>query len=161
MKPVRDAKIIRLVEQLSDHYRSNISNQFIRPALLQLSLDKYTWDQMEILMEKTEQFKYHGYHLDDLYRQISASAKFVFATRREIAPTLRFKVLGGSSSGTEKVLRDMAVANFSYNLQLFSDLLYDLYIRLVEIDVAESKGKRPVYQQIPELAELGKQLVNN
>jgi len=150
-----------MVEQLSEHYRTNISNRFIRPALLQLSLDKSTWDQIESLTEKLEQFRYQGYHLDELYRQIVAAARFVSATRREIAPNIKFRLGTGSSDGQERILRDMAVNNFSSNLQVFADLLYDLYIKLVEIDAATSKGRRPLYQQIPELKELGSQLISN
>ena len=159
MQPVKDPQIIRLVERISDHYRTNISNRFIRPALLQLSLDKVTWDQIEVLTEKFEQFRYQGFHLDELYRQIAAAAKFIHAVRRDVAPSLKYKLGSGGTSGTDKILRDMAVNNFSFNLQLFADLLYDLYIKLAEIDVSISKGKKPLYQQIPELSDIGNQLV--
>ena len=150
---------MRMVERIGDHYRSNISNRFIRPALLQLSLDKSTWDQIENFTEKFEQFRFQGFHLDELYRQIAATAKFIFAVRREVAPTLRIKLSGRGPEGAEKVLKDMAINNFSSNLQLLADLLYDLYVKLAEFDVAKSKGKRPLYQQIPELADLGSKLV--
>ena len=160
MEAVKDGYIMRLVERISEHYRANISNRFIRPALLQLSLDKATWDQIETLTEKFEQFRYQGFHLDELYRQIAASARFVYSTRNEIAPTLRYRLGNTGSSGSDKVLRDMAINNFSFNLQLFADLLYDLYIKLAEIDQAASKGKRPLYKQIPELDDIGSQLIS-
>ena len=161
MEPVKDAAVLRLVERISEHYRTNISNRFIRPALLQLSLDKATWDFIEALTEKFEHFRYQGFHLDDLYRQVAASAKFVYATRNEIAPTLRHRLSSGGSSGAEKVLRDMAVNNFSHNLTVFADLLYDLYVRLTEIDMAASKGKRPLYEQMPELGDISVQLTGH
>ena len=159
MEQVKDAYIMRLVERISEHYRANISNRFIRPALLQLSLDKDTWDQIESLTEKFEQFRYQGFHLDELYRQIAAAARFVYATRYEIAPTLRHRLSGLGSGGPDKILRDMAINNFSFNLKLFADLLYDLYVRLAEIDQVASKGK-PLYRQIPELADIGTQLIS-
>ncbi|MCL2128647.1 MAG: hypothetical protein FWH38_10370, partial [Treponema sp.] len=83
----------------------------------------------------------------------------VYATRHEIAPTLRHRLGSISANGAEKVLRDMAINNFSSNLQLFADLLYDLYIKLAELDVAASRGRRPLYQQIPELSDIGTQLI--
>ena len=159
MNQVKDAYVLRLVERISEHYRTNISNRFIRPALLQLPLDKETWDQIEALTEKTEQFHYQGLHLDELYRQIAASARFVNATRSEIAPTLRNRLDNGSPNRADKVLREMAINNFSFNLQLFADLLYDLYIRLAEIDVDGSTDNHPLYRQIPELSDFGKQLI--
>jgi hypothetical protein len=155
---VRNAQIVRLVERIGEHYRTNISNRFIRPALLQLPLDKMTWDQIEVLTEKIEQYRYQGFHLDDLYRQIAAAARFVAFTRRELVPSLRNR-LGGGSSGPDKVLRDMAVNNFGSNLQLFADLLNELYVNLVELDKADSKGHMPLYMQMPELSDIGRQLV--
>jgi hypothetical protein len=155
---VRDAQIIRLVERLGEHYRTNISNRFIRPALLQLPLEKQSWDLIEILTEKIEQYRYQGFHLDELYRQIIAAARFVSLTRRELAPSLRARLSGGSS-GPDKVLRDMAVNNFASNLQVFADLVNELYVTLVELDKADAKGRRPAYLSIPELQDIGRMLV--
>jgi hypothetical protein len=155
---VRDAQIIRLIERIGEHYRTNISNRFIRPALLQLPLDKQSWDLLDILTEKLEQYRYQGYILDDLYRQIAAAARFVATTRRELAPSLRNR-LSGSSSGPDKVLRDMAVNNFASNLQLFADLVNELYIKLVDLDKIDAKGRRPLYLDMPELQDIGRMLV--
>jgi len=155
---IRDAQVVRLIEQISAHYRTNISNRFIRPALLQLPIDKTTWDQIDVLTEKLEQFRYQGFHLDELYRQISAAARFVAVARREFVPSLRNR-LGSSQTGVDRVLREMAVNNFGSNLQLFADLLNELFVKLVEMDKLDSKGRKPLYMQIPELSDIGRQLV--
>ena len=157
---IRDAQIIRLIERIGEHYRTNISNRFIRPALLQLPLEKQSWDLIEILTEKIEQYRYQGFHLDELYRQVIACARFVSITRREMVPTLRNR-FSGSSSGADRVLRDMAVNNFGSNLQLFADLVNELYVRLVELDKTEAKGRRPLYMGIPELKDIGRMLVGS
>jgi hypothetical protein len=156
---VRDAQVIRLIERISEHYRTNISNRFIRPALLQLPLEKQAWDLLEILTEKTEQYQYQGFHLDELYRQIAAAAHFVALTRRELVPGLRNRLNARGGAGPDKVLRDMAVNNFGSNLQLFADLVNELYINLVELDKIDAKGRRPLYMQMPELADIGRMLV--
>ena len=158
--PVRDARIIRLVERIGEHYRTNISNRFIRPTLLQLPIEKQSWDLIESLTEKVEQYQYQGYHLDELYRQIAAAARFVGHARRDMVPGLRNRI-GGSSDGSDRVLKDMAVNNFASNLQLFADLVNELYVCLVDLDKAEAKGKRPVYLSIPELQDIGRLLVGN
>ena len=158
---VRDAHIIRLVERIGEHYRSNISNRFIRPALLQLPLEKQAWDLIEILTEKIEQYRYQGFHLDELYRQIVAASRFVSITRRELVPTLRNRLSAGGSSGPDKVLRDMAVNNFGSNLQVFADLVNELYVSLVELDKIDAKGRRPLYMSIPELNDIGRMLVGS
>ncbi|MDR1618720.1 MAG: hypothetical protein LBS06_06690 [Treponema sp.] len=158
---IRDAQIIRLIERIGEHYRTNISNRYIRPALLQLPLEKQAWDLIEILTEKIEQYRYQGFHLDELYRQIAAAARFVALTRRELVPTLRNRLGSGGSTGPDKVLRDMAVNNFGSNLKVFADLVNELYIQLVELDKADAKGHRPLYLQIPELADIGRMLVGS
>jgi hypothetical protein len=153
--------VIRLIEQIGDHYRTNISNRFIRPALLQLPLDKMNWDQIEVLTEKIEQFRYQGFHLDDLYRQIAAAARFVSITRRELVPSLRVRLGGSTSGNADRVFREMAVNNFGSNLQLFADLLNELFLKLVELDKEASKDRKPLYSQIPELSDIGQQLVGH
>jgi hypothetical protein len=156
---IRDPQIIRLIERISEHYRSNISNRYIRPTLLQLPLEKSSWDLIEILTEKLEQFRYQGFLLDDLYRQIAAVARFISLARRDLTPSLRNRVV--QQSGPEKVLQDMAVNNFGSNLQIFADLVNELYLTLVELDKQNAKGHMPMYAQIPELNELGRQLVGS
>jgi len=157
---VRDAQVIRLIERIGDHYRTNISNRFIRPTLLTLPLEKQTWDLLETLTEKIEQYRYQGFHLDELYRQILAAARFVSVTRRDLAPSLRNRLSGGAS-GPDRVLREMAVNNFSSNLQLFADLLNELYVCLVEIDKESAKGRRPQYLSVPELSDVGRMLIGS
>jgi len=161
---VRDAQIMRLIERLGEHYRTNISNRFIRPALLQLSLDKTTWTHIETLTEKFEQFRYQGIHLDELYSHIAATARFIIATRREVAPSLRQRLSDGGVSGPDRVLKDMAVNAFNANLMLFAEMISELYERVKEIDIATAKNnpkdKRPVYQQEAEYAHIADMLAN-
>jgi hypothetical protein len=158
LQPIQDAHILRLIERLGEHYQINIFNRFIRQALLQLPLDKTTWDLIEALTEKSDQVSYQGAHLDELYRQIAAAARFVVAARRDLAPSLKNR-LGYSSGGSDRVLRDMAINNFSSNLRVFAELLNELYMGLVEFDNAAAKGKKPLYQQIPELNDISKTLI--
>ena len=157
---IRDAQIVRLIERIGEHYRTNISNRFIRPTLLQLPLEKQSWDLIETLTEKIEQYRYQGFHLDELYRQIIAASRFVAVTRRDLVPTLRNRLQSGNT-GPDKVLRDMAVNNFASNLQVFADLVNELYVLLVELDKSDSKGRRPLYMSIPELIDVGRSLVGN
>ena len=156
MDRVKDAQIIKLIEQIGEHYRTNISNRFLRPILLTLTIDKSTWDQIELLTEKMELFRYQGFHLDDLYRQILACARFVEIARNQMIPTLRSKV--SSAQGSDKVLREMAASNFGSNLQVFADSLNELYVALAGMDKANNKI--PVYTQLPDLQSIGKLLVD-
>ena len=160
MEPIKDAQILRLVERIIDHYRTNISNRFIRPALLQLSLDKSTWDQIELLTEKVELFRYQGFHLDELYRQVGACARFVEIARNHLIPSLRNKI-SSVPSGPDKILREMAASNFDSNLQVFADLLNELYLSLVELDKQSAGKNKPIYTNIQELQSIGRLLVGH
>jgi hypothetical protein len=160
LEQIKDAQIMRLIERVGEHYKTNISNRYVRPALLQLQLDKTTWDHIESLTEKFEQYRYEGFHLDELYRQIASTARFVAATRREVAPSLRYRLSDGGSSGPDRVLRDMAVNTFSSNLELFAKLLCELYNKVKDIDAANATNKRPYYEQAPEFGDLDDLILN-
>jgi|TergutMp193P3_1026864.scaffolds.fasta_scaffold00117_24 hypothetical protein len=150
---IKDANVIRLIERIGEHYRSNVANRFLRPVLLQLQIDKTTWDLIEILTEKMEQFRYHGFHLDELYRQIAACAHLVDVAKNKVS--IRIKIKAIPSDDDDKVLLNMTANNFSSNLQIFADLLYELYTSLVEIDKKNSGNQPPVYTQIHELYNIG------
>ena len=156
---VNDAQVIRLVERIGEHYRKNISSRFVRPALLTLSLEKQSWDLIEALTEKVDQYRYQGFHIDELYRQIAAAARFVALARRDLAPAIRNRV--PDESGPDRVFRDMAVSTFGSNLQVFADLVNELYNCLMEIDRDTAKGRRPVYMSIPELNDIKPMLVGS
>jgi hypothetical protein len=154
---IQDPEIIRLIDQIGEHYRTNVANRFIRPALLQLSVDKLKWSLIDVLMEKAG--AYQGYELDELYRQLAAAADLVFQCRTSLIPGLRNRQNLGVVSGPDKVLRDMAMSNFASNLQVLADLLNELFVLLVEADKAQAKGRKPLYVQMPEVANLGKLLI--
>jgi len=158
---INDESVVRLIKQLVDYYRTNVSNRFIRPALLQLQFDDVLWNQIESLTERFEQLNYQGFHIDDLYRQISALTKFVYTVRWDLAPTLRYKLKEDYPDETDKLLRDMAINNFSSNVKVFAGLILELYNKLVEIDTAEAKGKLPIYKQFPDLDDIEEKLHGN
>jgi hypothetical protein len=155
---IKDTHIIRLIEQLGVHYKANISNRFLRPVLLQLQIDKNTWDHIEALTEKTELYLYQGFHLDELYRQIAACARFIEVARNNMIPTLRSK-LSNMPNSPDKILREMAASNFVSNLQVFTDQLNELYVHLIEMDKNTAGKQPPVYTQVQELQTVGRLLV--
>ena len=157
MAKIRDSNVLRLLEKIREHYRANISNCFLRPFVLQFPLDKNTWEQLEILTEKSEMFTFEGFHFDELYRQVAAAARFIEVSRHEV-PSLK-KKLSTVSTERDKIFRTMAINNFGSNLKIFADLVNELYITLAGLDKENAKNSRPVFAQMPELANVGRQLV--
>jgi hypothetical protein len=154
---VQDSQIIRLIDRISQHYRENIANRFIRPSLLQLPLDGAAWNLIDGLMERSSLF---GYELEDLYRQIAAAAQFVFYAQRDISGIRSRQERQQTVAASDRVLQTMALNNLNSNLKVLADLLYELYIKLVELD-KRTKPRNPIYTQIAELADIGQQLVGN
>lgn len=158
---IKSPEVFSLIESLAEHYRSNISNRFTRRALSTLNLDSANWNLIEELTEKSGNYRYQGYHLDELYAQILALARFVYLARRQVGPNLRQLVSFGSEriSDLDRVLRDMAVVNFGSNLKILSDKLNELYVKIVAIDKEQAGNRTPVYERIAELREIGRYLV--
>ncbi len=158
---LKSPEILSLIESIGEHYRTNISNRFTRRALSSMTLDPGTWNLIETMTEKVEDFRYQGYHLDELYSQILAMARFVYQARHQILPSLRFLASAGNErlNPSDRVFRDMAVNNFAPNLKVLSDKVNELYVKVAAIDKEMAGQKTPVYSQIAELREVGRYLI--
>ncbi len=159
---VKEPEIFAAIEAIGDYYRTNIVNRFTRRAVSTMSLDPQSWNLIEEFTEKLDNYRYQGYHFDELYAQILAMARFVYQARRDIAPKLNYLASSGGAgreNGPDRILRDMAVANFGPNLKVLADKVNELYLKVVNLD-KESAGKsQPVYATISELKEIGRYLV--
>lgn len=159
---LKNPDILAAIEAIGEHYRGNISNRFTRRALSTMTLDPGSWNLIEDFTEKLENYRYQGYHLDELYSQILAMARFVYQARKQIGPNLKYL---SQASGIERVsdadriFRDMAVNNFGSNLKILADRLNELYVKVAAIDKESCGQKPPIYTQIPELREIGRYLV--
>ena len=154
---VNDAAIVGLIEQISDHYQSNIASRYIRPLLLQLPIDKEALDAVETFVGNVEHFQYQGFALEDIYRQIIAFTHFIDVTHRQLLPGLKNRAAG--LSGPDKVLRNMAVNTFPSNLALLAEKTSLLLTKLREFDDKKTKGGlQPVYTRFPEIQNAEAQL---
>jgi len=158
---IKDPEIFAVVEAIGEHFRTNISNRFTRRGISTMALDPGTWNLIEELTEKVENYRYQGYHFDELYSQVLAMARFVYQARRDLLPNIRFLISGADEGGSasDKVFRNMAIMNFGPNLKILSDRVNELYVKVVAIDKENAGRKSPVYSQIPELREIGRYLV--
>ena len=156
---VKDPDIYRIVEKIGDHFSNNVSNRFIRKALVVLQLSQAEWDRLENLTSKTDYYKQQGFTFDELYEMVLAAAHFIHEARAKMLPNIRGMLAHGSTD-QDRVLRDMAAQNFGVNLAVLSDLINELYLRTTALDKTAHEKKRPVYERIPELKDLGKLLVN-
>ena len=149
---VKDAAIVGLVEQISDHYQANIASRYMRPLLLQLTIDKETWDAIDSFIENAERLQYQGFAPEELYRQIIALANFIDITRRQLLTGLRNRA--ASISGPDKVLMDMSVNTFPSNLAVLAEKTSFLLKTLLKLDERDAKVSPPVYIRFPDIQNI-------
>ncbi len=167
--PFKNPEIMRKIEEIASHYQNNINNRYIRKALMTMNIPQSEWDLIEGLTAKSDYYKTQGYRFHELYDQILAVARFINAAKRELLPNLRVILSSGTQTvlsrdknspfNQDKVLKDMAIKNFSANLQILADMINELYITTVKLDKELHKTKPPVFKRIPELEKLGQLLV--
>ena len=157
------SNIFPAVEELSEHYKRNFNNRFLRKALNHLTLDRGEWDLIDDLLQNSDFVKVQSYSYVELYERIYACAKLVDKARHEIGPNIRSLAgagLFGDSNKMDKVLFNMAVSNFGSNLSIFADTVHSLYLKTVEQDKADhTTGGSPDFLRVPELKDIGKMLV--
>jgi len=146
---IRDDNVMNLIERISYHYQINITNRILRPVILQIYLDDRTWSNIEIFTEKFETYRFSGYYLDELYRQLAACARFVDAARNSM-DSIKSR-LKTNPNAPDKIYRDMSANNFPNNIKHFAELLSGLYTLLLDIDKKKSGNNLPVYTQIKDL----------
>jgi hypothetical protein len=168
--PIKDPDVFKIVEQISEHYQKNISNRFVRKAIMVIDLQPSEWERLEGLTEGLEYHRAQGYQFDEIYEMILAAAHFLYEARQQIIPNLRSMTSTGGDtiSGRklptgeqERVLRDMALQNFPVNLGILNDLVNELYVKTTTLDKEAAGKRRPVYERIAELKELGRYLVSS
>jgi len=169
--PIKDPDIFTLIEKISEHYQNNISNRFVRKALMLLDLQQSQWEKIENLTSNSDFYRTQGFQFDELYEMIIAAAHFIYQARVRIVPNARSIILQSGDPFTAKkqqgapdkdrVLRDMAAQNFPVNLGIFSDLVNELYMKTTSLDKAAHEKKKPIYEKIPELKDIGRYLVTS
>lgn len=157
---IRDAAIPEIVLKIADHYNSNIATRFLRPLLAGILADGELSRRLSDITDHPEAYTSQGMHIDELYLQIQALARFVYLVRSDILPNIRILAGSPSSSDANKVFRDMALSNFAANMRVLADYVNELYVQTVAYDKQKSGKNRPVYRTIPGLEEIGRYLVD-
>jgi hypothetical protein len=158
---IQDPAIPELIVRIADHYNANIATRFMRPLLAPILANNELSRRMGDITDHPETYSSQGVHIDDLYLQIQAMARFVYMVRTDILPNIRNLVGGFGSQDANKVYRDMAMSNFGANVTVLADLVHELYVKTVAYDKLHSGGSKPVYKDIPGLEEIGRYLVGH
>jgi hypothetical protein len=166
---VKDPDIANILAKISEHFKNNITNRFLRKALLVLEIPQSTWDRLDGLQERAIYGKVDGYQLQELYEIVICAASFIHLAKKDILPRLKGLVQGNAASvlakggkepESDKILREMAISNFSSNLGIFADMVNELYVKSIALDKEANKNRPSIYEKIPELKQVGQYLVD-
>ena len=159
--PVFDYDIFEKLDDLKKQYESNMSNSFIRAALISLDLPYEIRSGIEGITDKLDYYKNQGYRFEELYNGIYGMSLFIYKARIQVVPGLKKSPSLSDVSPSERVLASMAADNLNANLNILADRLNDLYLKVVRLDVESHKVKCPVYTRMPELEKIGTLLTSS
>lgn len=159
---VDDRVITEIIVRLGKHYTDNIATRFLRPLFAQILSDVDLSRHIVDLTEHSEDFVIRGFHIDDLYLDIIALARFIYLVRRDVLPNITSLAESNTkTSGADAVYRTMAFSNLRPNIDLLSSLLLDLYHAALEYDKKTAMRRKTVASRISNLSEVEHLLDNS
>jgi len=159
---VRSPELFQLLEKMATHYKNNVASTYLKAEIATLSLSRRDWDEVELITARQEVFRHQGYHLDELYLKLLSLARLVHQARSQMAPGLKNKVANRLANRTpqEKLMAEMAAANFLPNLAALADMVLELYQLACKEDMSQNQGKAKFLSSVPEAKEIESLLKN-
>jgi hypothetical protein len=153
---IRSAELFQRLEKMAQHYQNNVASNYLKAELANLPLTRRDWDEVEMITARLEIYRSQGFHLDELYLKLLSMAKLVHQARIQMAPGLKAKVCSrlGAQAGSNKLMAEMASANFLPNLAVLGDMVLDLYAFVQEEDTSQNQGKTRALASVPEAKEI-------
>jgi hypothetical protein len=156
----KDKAVYDNIERLKKHYQLFVHNQFINYYLLNSSIRKNDWIDVEDLVGSNKYFEAEGYGLRKLYDQIYTFCCFLEQISKEVLPRIKGEAARRASrmSPEKKVLFEMTVDNLPDNLKIFYDILCDLFISIKRVDEKLSEDDSMLYLKLPYVEGIEKKL---
>jgi predicted transcriptional regulator len=152
---VRSPELFQKLEKMAQHYQNNVASTYLKAEIASLTLSRRDWDEVELITARQEVFRHQGYHLDELYLKLLSLARLIHQARSHMAPGLKSKVANrlASRSPQERLMAEMAAANFLPNVAVLAEMVLDLYRLAVHEDEAQNHGKAKFLASVPEAKE--------
>ena len=152
---VDDRIIAEIVVRIGRHYNENIATRFLRPLFAQILSNIDLSRHIVDLTEHSDDFVLQGFHLDDLYYDIIALARFIYLVRRDVLPNINSIAEANTKMATaDKVYRNMAFSNLAPNLNLLSSMVLELYRATLQYDTKMAGRSTTVASRITSLADI-------
>ena len=158
---VDDRIIAEIIVRIGRHYNENIATRFLRPLFAQILSNIDLSRHIVDLTEHSEDFVLQGFHLDDLYYDIIALARFVYLVRRDVLPNINSIAEANTKMATaDRVYRNMTFSNLAPNLNLLSSMVLELYRATLQYDTKMAGKGKTVASRIADLADMERLLTN-
>lgn len=152
---VDDRIIGEIIVRIGRHYNENIATRFLRPVFAQILSDIDLSRHIVDLTEHSEDFVMQGFHLDDLYYDIIAMARFIYLAKRDILPNIYSLTEANTKMATaDRVYRNMAFSNLGPNLNLLASMVLELYHATTAYDKKYAVRGRLVFKRIEGIADV-------
>ena len=158
---VDDRIIAEIIVRLGRHYNENIATRFLRPVFAQILSDIDLSRHIVDLTEHSEDFVLQGFHLDDLYYDIIALARFIYLVRRDILPNISSLTEANTKMATaDKVYRNMAFSNLGPNLAVLASMVLELYHATLAYDKKLAGRAKTIASRITDLTDIERLLTH-
>ena len=152
---VDDRIIAEIIVRIGRHYNEDIATRFLRPLFAQILSNIDLSRHIVDLTEHSDDFVLQGFHLDDLYYDIIALARFIYLVRRDVLPNINSIAEANTKMATaDKVYRNMAFSNLAPNLNLLSSMVLELYRATLQYDTKMAGHSKTVASRITSLADI-------
>lgn len=159
---VDDRVIAEIVVRIGKHYSDNIATRFLRPLFAQILSNAELSRHILELTEYAEDFVVRGFHIDDLYYDIIALARFIYLVRRDVLPNITSLAESNVNvTSADAVYHTMAFSNLGPNINLLSSMLLELYHTTLAYDKKISGRRKTVASRIADLSEVERLLMQS
>jgi len=157
---VDDKGIQEIIMRISKHYNANIATRFLRPLFAKILSDTDLARHIVNLTEHSDEVILQGIHIDDLYYDIIAMARFIYLVKRDILSNIySLTAEDVRTSSSDRVYRNMAFSNLEPNIDWLAGMVQELYDATLAYDkLLTKKTGKTVASKIKELSEIGRLL---
>lgn len=156
----KDKAVRDMIDNLKNHYRVFVSNQFISYYLNESNIPKNDWIDIEDLIDSNKYFEGEGYDMERFYDQILTFSRFLDKLKKEVLSKMKGDVEKRLSrmSQDNKILYKMTVDNAPGNVKIFYDILTNLFMTVKKIDEKTNSPDRMMYGRHAYFKEIEKNL---
>ena len=148
---IKDKNVQGIIDKLREHYNVFFSNQFVKYYLLDSNIPRSVWIHIEDLMNDRQEYQIVGYELETLYEQILSFTSFFQTIKKEVVPRMMDEAHSrmAKMATDSKILFKMTLDNAPGNLDIFNDLVTDLFVAVRDADTQKNGEEKALYKRLP------------